>query len=121
VLGWREIKAADGTPGHTVRPELGPFPVDPALLANDVEFVRRRLPGFDPKPLRSETCLYTMTPDEDFVLERVGPVVIGSACSGHGFKFGPLLGEILADLAMEHDPRLPAGRFSLGRAGLVAG
>jgi sarcosine oxidase len=121
VHGWREIKAADGTPGRTLRPELGPFPVDPALLANDVEFVRMRLPGFDAKPLRSETCLYTMTPDEDFVLERVGPVVIGSACSGHGFKFGPLLGEILADLAMERDPRLPAGRFSIGRAGLGAG
>jgi sarcosine oxidase len=120
VHGWRETKAADGTPGRTVRPELGPFPVDPEREARDVEFVRRRLPGFDPAPLRSETCLYTMTPDEDFVLERVGPVVVGTACSGHGFKFGPLIGEILADLAMGRDPQVPAGRFSLGRVGLAS-
>ena len=60
-----------------------------------------------------------MTPDEDFVLDRVGPVVIGSACSGHGFKFGPLVGEILADLAMGLDPRLPGGRFSSRRPALA--
>ena len=40
-------------------------------------------------PLASETCLYTTTPDHSFVLERHGRVVVGSACSGHGFKFAP--------------------------------
>jgi sarcosine oxidase len=48
----------------------------------------------------AETCMYTNTPDESFILERHGRVVVGSACSGHGFKFAPLVGERLAALAL---------------------
>jgi sarcosine oxidase len=50
--------------------------------------------------LGSETCLYTNTADEGFVLERHGRVVVGSACSGHGFKFAPVVGRTLAALAL---------------------
>jgi sarcosine oxidase len=57
-----------------------------------------RLP--EPDPVAAETCLYTTTPDETFVLERRGRVVVGSPCSGHGFKFAPAIGERLADLAL---------------------
>jgi sarcosine oxidase len=53
----------------------------------------------EPDPVAAETCLYTTTPDETFILERRGRLVIGSACSGHGFKFAPAIGERLADLA----------------------
>jgi sarcosine oxidase len=49
----------------------------------------------------AETCLYTNTADEEFVLERHGRVVVGSACSGHGFKFAPIVGRTLAALARE--------------------
>jgi sarcosine oxidase len=49
----------------------------------------------------TETCLYTSTPDEDFVLRRYDRVVVGSACSGHGFKFAPVVGRRLAALARE--------------------
>ena len=52
-----------------------------------------------PEPAEAETCLYTNTADERFILERRGRVVIGSACSGHGFKFAPEIGRRLADLA----------------------
>lgn len=62
-------------------------------------FAREQLPGLAPVPLQEDTCLYTSTVNEDFVLDRVGPLVVGSACSGHGFKFVPLVGELLADLA----------------------
>jgi sarcosine oxidase len=51
--------------------------------------------------LGAETCLYTNTADEGFVLERHGRVVVGSACSGHGFKFAPIVGRTLAALARE--------------------
>ena len=51
------------------------------------------------RALASETCLYTNTADERFVLERQGRVVVGSACSGHGFKFAPIVGRTLAALA----------------------
>jgi sarcosine oxidase len=63
----------------------------------------------------TDTCLYTNTPDEDFVLDRRGPIVIGSPCSGHGFKFAPLIGRILADLATAQPAPLPIERFLAGR------
>ena len=62
--------------------------------------MRERLPGVAPEPVGAETCLYTTTADESFLLERRGRVVVGSACSGHGFKFAPAVGERLARLAL---------------------
>jgi sarcosine oxidase len=59
---------------------------------------RYRSPEIQPRSV--ETCLYTNTADQGFVLERRGPVVVGSACSGHGFKFAPLVGRRLAELAL---------------------
>lgn len=50
-------------------------------------------------PRHVETCIYTNTTDEHFILERHGDVIVGSACSGHGFKFAPLIGRRLAALA----------------------
>ena len=57
------------------------------------------------------TCLYTSTATEDFILDRQGPFVICSACSGHGAKFAPLTGEIAADLAC--GGTTPDRRFTL--------
>ncbi len=78
----------------------------------------RLLPGYDPEPNATERCLYDNAPDEDFIVDRIGNVVIGCGTSGHGFKFGPLLGEWLADLATGAtdvpDPVLRA-RFAAGR------
>lgn len=51
--------------------------------------------------LAAETCLYTSTADEEFVLERHGRIVVGSACSGHGFKFAPVVGRTLAAMARD--------------------
>ena len=60
--------------------------------------------------LRAETCLYTNTPDEHFVLGALPDhpnVVVGSVCSGHGFKFGPLTGRLLAELALAGQTTVP--------------
>ena len=64
------------------------------------EAVTRRYPGAVSEPSLVETCFYTNTDDERFIIERRGPIVVGSACSGHGFKFAPLTGRRLADLAL---------------------
>ncbi len=72
---------------------------DPDLLGQIAGWVARRHPDADPEPAAAETCLYTNTDDERFILERRGRVVIGSACSGHGFKFAPAIGSRLAALA----------------------
>ncbi|MEO8291515.1 MAG: FAD-dependent oxidoreductase [Actinomycetota bacterium] len=67
---------------------------------------------------RTDTCLYTNTPDEDFVIDRVGPIVIGSPCSGHGFKFVPFVGEQLARLAVGETPEVDLHRFAASRSAL---
>jgi sarcosine oxidase len=73
--------------------------VSPASRERVRSFVRDWLRGLDPEPVGETTCLYTSTASEDFILDRQGPFVICSACSGHGAKFAPLTGEIAADLA----------------------
>jgi glycine/D-amino acid oxidase-like deaminating enzyme len=87
--------------------------VDPASRQRIVRFVAEKLPGLDPDPVAEASCLYTTTPDEDFVLDRVGPVVVASACSGHGAKFAPLVGAMAADLALGRSTADP--RFALGK------
>ncbi len=77
--------------------EAGP---DAEIVARVSDWVRRRFPDVDPSPVATETCLYTTTADESFVLERRGRIVVGSACSGHGFKFAPAVGRRLAELAL---------------------
>ena len=91
------------------------FPDDPALLAGLVDAVRRLLPVVDPNPVATERCVYDNSADTDFVLDRVGKVVVGCGTSGHGFKFGPFLGELLADLAEGIRPRVDLGPFRLSR------
>ena len=74
---------------------------DAGIVAGIEEWATGRLRGLHPEPTRVETCLYTNRPAERFVLERRGRVVVGSPCSGHGFKFAPLIGGRLAALATE--------------------
>lgn len=94
--------------------------VDPAVRRRAVDYVRRWLPGLDPTPRRETTCLYTRTDSEDFVLDRFGPVVVCSPCSGHGAKFAPLIGELVADLVDGGEAparfRLAAHRAPRGRS-----
>jgi sarcosine oxidase len=72
---------------------------DPALVGELAAWAAARLPLASSDPVHAETCLYTNTLDESFVLERHGRIVVGSACSGHGFKFAPVVGRRLAALA----------------------
>jgi len=114
------VKVAAHIPGRAVDPADGPFDqIDQAEDGRAAQYVRARLPGLEPVRLAPETCLYTMTADEDFVLDREGPVVVGAGCSGHAFKFGPLLGEMLAGLALGRDTGVGTTRFSLARPALA--
>jgi sarcosine oxidase len=93
---------------------------DESLTGALAEVARQVLPGFDPVPVSTERCIYDNSPDEDFVVDRTGNVVIGSGTSGHGFKFGPLLGEWLASLAASRDEGMPDSRFALARFSAAA-
>jgi sarcosine oxidase len=72
---------------------------DDEVLRRVTAWARERYELADPEPAEVDTCFYTNTADESFVLERQGRYVLGSACSGHGFKFAPAIGERLAALA----------------------
>jgi len=71
---------------------------DDDIVAFASDWAAHAFPLAAPEPVSVETCLYTNTPDASFVLERHGPIVVCSACSGHGFKFAPAVGERVAAL-----------------------
>jgi sarcosine oxidase len=94
------LKAGAHHAGTAIAPDEPGGP-DTALVERIAAWVARTYPDADPKPAAAETCMYTTTPDQHFILERRGNVVIGSACSGHGFKFAPAIGARLAALAVQ--------------------
>ncbi len=79
-------------------------------MFGDVAEVRRRV-------ATSKTCLYTMTPDEHFVLDRLpgAPVWFGAGFSGHGFKFAPAIGRVLAEMCLEESGRSAPVDFLAGQ------
>ncbi|MGH2784815.1 MAG: FAD-dependent oxidoreductase [Actinomycetota bacterium] len=116
--GAAGVKVAEHMTGEHTSGDGRSFEMDPEGSARVAAFVGDALPGLDPDPVAFETCLYTVTSDHDFIIEPRGPLIIASACSGHGFKFGPLLGESLARLATDRPPPFPLDRLALERFGL---
>jgi sarcosine oxidase len=92
---------------HHVDDECTPSTMDRSIHPRDLEAVRSaiesRIPAINGKVARAVTCMYTLTPDEHFVIDahpQYPQVSIAAGFSGHGFKFSSVVGEILADLAM---------------------
>ncbi|MBZ0148873.1 MAG: N-methyl-L-tryptophan oxidase [Pseudorhodoplanes sp.] len=107
---------------HHVREKVDPETYDRTVSPNDEALIRPALAAFlpaaDGPQVATKTCLYTMTPDEDFVvgpLPGIPNIIVASPCSGHGFKFSPAIGEIVADLAAKGETRHDISRFSPGR------
>jgi sarcosine oxidase len=81
-------------------------------------FLARYMPAAAGPVRDLKTCIYTRTPDADFILDRHPDhpqIVIASPCSGHGFKFAGVIGEITADLATVGETRHDISRFALSR------
>ncbi|WP_242903598.1 FAD-dependent oxidoreductase [Actinomadura terrae] len=107
--GGRDAALPDGRSGLKVAEFNGGRPlrsaaaqngeIDPANRERLVAYVRRALPGLVPAPYAETTCLFTNTPTEDFVIDGVDGITVASPCSGHGAKFAPLLGRVIADSA----------------------
>jgi sarcosine oxidase len=114
------LKVAMHGAGPVAHPDDSPLDPDPLMLARLAEHTARLLPAHHVEPVSTERCFYDSTVDGDFVLDRVGRVVIGAGTTGHGFKFGPLLGELLADLATFGSPKVDLARFSARRPGVAA-
>jgi sarcosine oxidase len=99
-----------------------PDTVDRTASASDEErvraWLRRRMPLANGKRRDAKVCMYTNTPDAHFIVDRLAEdpnVVVASACSGHGFKFSSVIGEILADLVLKGETRHPIGFLSARR------
>lgn len=120
-FGRPGIKAAlHGVGAGSDDPEQHPG-ADRAAVARVRDFLARQLARDVAEPLHAETCLYANTPDEHFVigsLPGAPRVLVGSICSGHGFKFGPLMGRVLAGLAVDGTSGVP--EFEAARAGFEA-
>jgi len=99
-----------------------PDTIDRQVYPEEIELMRERLasriPVLASRCLATATCLYTNSPDDHFVLDRHPQhkqVLVVSPCSGHGFKFTPVIGEVVAELVTNGRTRFDLGRFSLGR------
>ncbi len=105
------VKLGEHMVGPAIHPDRRSFDIDADALRRVCDHARRLLPGVNPQPVAVDTCLYTSTGNEDFVIDRRGPVTVASACSGHGFKFGPATGELVAEVALGRRPTM--ARFAL--------
>lgn len=108
--------------GAVVDPDDPDRAVDPSQLARLHAYTTSVLPTLGDNIIETVTCRYTMTPDEHFIIDRhpaYPQIVIASPCSGHGFKFGVVIGRILADLAGLGATGYPIDRFRLNRPALL--
>lgn len=103
--------------GHADDLSREPMPADEEALRNGI---RHMFPDADGPTLRLAVCLFTNTPDEHFVIDTlpgIPEVVVASPCSGHGFKFASVVGEVLADLATKGASGHDLSLFAMDRLG----
>jgi sarcosine oxidase len=114
---------------HAPRAPTDPDHVDRTVQDEEIEELRdglsKVMPEMREAPLaHASVCLYTNSPDGDFIidlLENDPPLAVACGFSGHGFKFAPVVGEVLADLALDGGTCLPIGFLSRRRFGAAAG
>jgi sarcosine oxidase len=113
-------KVAQDCGGQPTTPATRTFDPDAANSARVEAFMTRHLPGALGPPISTKTCLYTLTPDRDFVVDRLPEatgvaVVLGAA---HGFKYASVLGRIVAELVVDGTTPSAAeiGAFRIDRA-----
>jgi sarcosine oxidase len=112
------VKVGIHAVGPVVHPDKVGEAVDQRQLRELQDYVAEWIPGVDAeRPSAVIPCLYTLTDDSDFVIDKVGPVTVAAGFSGHGFKFTPQIGHLVADLVLDTGPA--PRRFGLNRA--VAG
>ncbi len=112
------VKVAFFRRGAPADPDTLDTQVHPDEIADMRAYLHGRVPGLSGDYLRGEPCLYTTTPDQHFVIDTMPEhpeVVVVGGFSGHGFKFVPVVGELVAELLLDGKPSLPLDLFSLRR------
>lgn len=112
------LKAASHTFGPTVEPDEVPR-TDERFIAQVTRKLCDLLPALrQAKLAHIDACMYDVSPDEDFIIDRLPTdprVIFATGLTGHGFKFGPLLGELLSSMVRDIEPLVPLERFRLAR------
>ncbi len=120
-IDGRSLKLATEQYDTAVDPDASPAEVSAAeMRAMHETLVAPYLPGIGPRCEKALSCLYTATPDFHFVVDRHperDDVIVASACSGHGFKHSPAVGEALSQLVLDGRAELDMGNFSLAARG----
>jgi len=113
------VKVATETYDHAVHPDNVPREVSEAwVAAMYTEYIAPRFPDLGNRCLRTATCLYTVTPDAKFVIDYADAhekILFASACSGHGFKHSPAIGEALAQKALGLSTQVDLSPFTVAR------
>ena len=110
------MKVSNHNVGEVVDPE-SERKVTEDFIEGCRDFFRRFIPDLaDAEVVKTKVCLYSMTEDEDFIIDKLNDnMIIGAGFSGHGFKFAPLIGSILADLVLKGKTEHDISSFSLNR------
>jgi sarcosine oxidase len=130
AVSFYGFPAQNGPPGgvkvayfHAGKQTCTPETVDRRVRPEEIQTMRdsiaQRIPALNGQFIDAVTCMYTNTPDQHFVIglhPQHPQVVVASPCSGHGYKFASVIGEILADLATDGKTRHPIGLFDPERA-----
>ena len=112
LAGEEGVKVGFHGIGAEIDPGVTERPLDAEALDDLRRYAETWVPGVVPTRAEPTTCLYTTTPDHDPVIDRSGALVVLAGFSGHGFKFGPAIGALAADLAL--DGAAPDPVFALG-------
>lgn len=120
TYGEQTIKAAQDCGGPTVTGDDRSFQPNEEMLERLSSFMSRVVPGSG-APVRSKRCLYTLTADRDFVVDRLPghPTITVGLGAGHGFKFAALFGRLLTDVAIEGESSYDLGAFRFDRPALT--
>jgi sarcosine oxidase len=121
TFGRPGVKIAEDCGGQPVDPDRRRFEPDPAILARTDAFAAEAFGGRLGPPLSTTTCLYTLPPDRDFVVDALPqhPNIHVALGAGHGYKFVAWFGKTLAALASDRDPGYDLTPFALDRPALT--
>jgi sarcosine oxidase len=121
VYGEVATKLGEHMGGHEVTADTRDFEADPERLRRYREFLEERVPGFLGPELYTKTCLYTVPPDQNFVLDTLPehPQISVAIGAGHAYKFAALIGEILSELALDGRSHSPIDSFSISRPAIT--
>lgn len=114
-LDGASLKVATERYESTTAPDAVARDIGADEAASMRDLIAPYLPGVGPGVVRASTCLYTVTPDNGFVIDRVGRLILASPCSGHGFKHSAAIGEVLAGQICGEAPRFDLAPFRISR------